>query len=180
MRRLADELIDTSRPLLFENWKSAPRKLKIAVKWTNGNGFDRLKPRCDKEILSKALLHNTLWFDRLRENDGVRDVLTHQPHILQIGPQGTAKSRGMPINWRITATLTQGMPGDNFRHRQLLPILLDCIDGACNFMKLLCQSVGLGDGYQPGDSRFLIGYVNDGVGFWPPISGQRDSFPIMD
>lgn len=180
LRRLPDDLVDASRPCLFEHWQSAPRQLKSAVSAANDNKLQMHKPRCDLGILSDALLNHTAWFDRLRNTDGVRDVLTHKPHILQIGAQGSQDPDGAPVNWRMTATLTQGLPGKDWRHMDLFPLLLECIDGACDFMKLFCQSVGLGGCYQRGDCLFLTGSDNDSVGFWPPIFGQREGFPIMD
>jgi hypothetical protein len=39
LRRLADEVIDASRPLLFEKWQSAPRQMKVAKRHAEDGKF---------------------------------------------------------------------------------------------------------------------------------------------
>lgn len=180
LRRLADELINSSRPFLFEHWKSAPREMKRAVLSARDDKLKHLNPICDLDVLTEALLKHTSWLDRLRDVEGIRDILAHRPHILQVSAHGSGKPDEASINWRITAHLHQGTPGNDFRHIDLFSALIECIDDACIFMEHLCISVGLGDGYQQGDYLMLTGQDNDIVGFWPPVQGTRTEFPLMD
>ena len=180
LRRLADELIDTSRPFLFEHWKSAPRMMKVAVSSARDDKLKLLNPICDVDVLTKALLEHTSWLDRLRDVGGIRDILAHRPHYLQLGAHGLRNPDETSINWRITALLSQWNRGKGFRHIDLFPALIECIDDVCIFMEHLCISVGLDNGYQQGDYLMLSGQDNDIVGFWPPIQGTRTEFPLMD
>ena len=179
LRRLADELVDASRPFLFEHWHSAPQKMKSAVPWARDNRLRELNPICDLDVLTEALLNHTAWFDRLRNVDGIRDILTHKPHILQVGAQGSRRPDEASTNWRVTAHLTQMEKGGNLKTTDLFPALLECIDHACVFMQHLCASVKLGGGYRQGDYLMLTGSDNDIVGCWPQVGGSREEFPLM-
>lgn len=176
LRRLADELIDASRPFLFKDWHSAPRQLAVAVSKARDGTLAKAKPICDFDILTDALQNHTSWLDRLREK-GIRDILIHKEHILQVGARGTKQPNEVDINWRISASLVQGRPGA-LHIIDLFPALVDCIAGACRFMDRLYCSVSPTDGYQKGDVLFLTGSDNDIVGFWPPILETRTEFPL--
>lgn len=177
LRRLADELIDASRPFLFKDWQSAPRRLTVAVSKARDGTLVEAKPICDLDILADALLNHTSWLDQLRKDEGIRDILIHKEHILQVGAQGTRRPEEVEFDWRISATLVQGRPGA-LHTIDLFPALVDCIAGACRFMDRLYRSVSPTDGYQQGDVLFLTGSSNDIVGFWPPILETRTEFPL--
>lgn len=179
LRRLADELIDTSRPFLFKHWQSAPRKLAVAVSKARDGTLIGVNPICNLEIFTDALLNNTAWLDRLRENKGIRDIIIHKEHILQVSAQGSKSPEDVNFNWRISASLVQGSPGA-LHTVDLFPALVDCITGACGFMDRLYRSVSPTDCYQRGDVLFLTGSSNDIVGFWPPIFETRTEFPLTD
>jgi hypothetical protein len=177
LRRLADELIDASRPFLFEHWQSAPRKLAAAVLKARDGSLVNAKPICNIEILIDALQNHTSWLDRLRENNGIRDILIHKEHILQVGARGSKRPEEIDINWQISANLVQGRPGA-LHTIDLFPALVECIAGACLFMDRLYRSVIPTDSYQQGDVLFLTGSSNNIVGFWPSILAKRTKFPL--
>lgn len=177
LRRLADELIDASRPFLFKDWQSAPRKLATAVLKARDGTLFKANPTCDLEIFTDALLNHTLWLDQLRQNEGIRDTLIHKEHILQVGAQGSKSLEEVDFNWKISATLVQGRPGA-LHTTDLFPALANCIAGACRFMDRLYASVSSTDAYQQSDVLFLTGSDVDIVGFWPPILGTRTEFPL--
>jgi len=179
LRRLADELIDASRPLLFKHWQSAPRKLAVAISKARDGTLAEAHPICDFDLLTDALQNHTAWLSRLREDKGIRDILIHKEHILQVGAQGSKSPEDVKFNWKITASLLQGRPGAT-HSIDLFPALIDCIDGACLFMDRLYRSVSPIDEYQKGDVLFLTGADNDAVGFWPPILGTRTEFPLTE
>jgi len=179
LRRLADELIDASRPFLLKHWQSAPRKLAAAVSKARDSTLVDAIPICDFEILIDALQNHTSWLDRLREDKGIRDILIHKEHILQVGARGSKQLDEIDFNWRISASLVQGKPGA-LHIIDLFPALLDCIAGACGFMDRLYSSVSPVDSYQQGDVLFLTGSDNDIVGFWPPIDEIQTEFPLTD
>ena len=180
LRRLADELINASCPFLFEDWKSAPGNMKKAILSARKDKLKQFSPICNLDILNDALCNYTNWFEILIADDGIRDILIHKPHILQIAGQGSGKP-GKPMNWRATADLTR-MSGlnHNLVTVDLFPYLVKCIDGACKFMERLCLSVGLASGYKREGFIFFTGQDNDVVGLWPPIEGSRLEFPIME
>jgi len=186
LRRLADELINASRPFLFEHWQSAPQEMKKAIPAASEGKLIHLKPICNLEVLTDALLNHTGWFDKLRANEGIRDILVHRPHIFHVSAQGTQKKEDEDINWSVTAHLTRNIGKENkLKSIDILRSLIECIDEACQFMKLFCISAGLDDGYQKerfqqGGFMMLTGQDNDIVGFWPPIDGSRSEFPILD
>lgn len=176
LRRLPDELINTSRPFLFEHWKSAPREMKNAIPSAREGKLNKLNPICDLDILNDALCNCTDWFESLRAEKGIRDILIHRPHILQVGGAGS----GNPTNWRVFSDLVL-LNKDSEHKIDLIKSLLECIDGVCKFMECLCVSVDLSGGYYQQDNFiFLNGQDNDIVGFWPPIKGIRTEFPIMN
>lgn len=179
LRRLADELINASRPFLFEHWHSAPRTMPTAVSKARDGTLVEAKPICDFALLTDALDCHTSWLNDLRKEDGIRDILIHKEHIFQVGAQGSKAPEETEVNWRITAHLTRGTPGA-LRVIDLFPAILDCIAGACEFMDCLCRCVHLDGGFDQGDVLFLTGSDNDIVGFWPPIGGTRTEFPLLD
>ena len=168
MRRLADDLMNSSCPLLFSHLDSAPRELKVAIAMVKKGKLDSAGPICDTSILCDALLNHTSWLDRLREEDGIRDILVHKPHILQVGPLGTKELGAEKFLWKIEAHLVRGNPLA-LKIINLFPALLECIAGACKFMELLYRSIAIVDDYQQGDAFFLTGSDVDIVAFWPPI-----------
>lgn len=177
LRRLANELIDASRPFLFKDWQSAPRSLAVAVSQARDGKLAKAKPICDLDILTDALQNHTSWLDQLRKDKGIRDILIHKEHILQVGASGSKQIDEVDFNWRINACLVQGRPGALHRI-DLFPALIDCIAGACRFMDKLYRSVSPTDGYQNGDALSLTGSDNDIVGFWPPVLGTGTGFPL--
>jgi hypothetical protein len=177
LRRLGDELMDASRPFLFKDWKSAPQKLTSAVSKARDGTLARTKPICDFDILSDALLNHTGWLDQLRRNNGIRDIVVHQAHVLSVGSQGSKRSDDTEFQWRVSAQLATLAPGVP-HNIDLFPALADCIAGVCRFMdRLYCCATPL-DQYQKGDLLFLTGSDNDVVGFWPPIHEEKTDFPM--
>jgi hypothetical protein len=181
LRRLADEVLDASRPLLFEHWHSAPRQMKVAKAQAAQEKLRDLKPICDVDVLTDALKNYTKWFEQLGQDDGLRDIV-HKPHVLQISPQGTSSPGQDGVDWRIVAHLVrdQPKPGGGLSVIDLFPELLRCVDGACVFMSRFVEAVGSLRGYEQGDFVFLTGNVNDTIGCWPPIIGSRTRFPLTD
>lgn len=181
LRRLADDLIFTSRPFLFENLKSAPWNLKDAIKMFRDDKLDGVKPICNIDMLSDTLQNYTAWHDQLRKKDGIRDILVHNAHILQVNAQATQDPGEVEKNWKITALLLchkQEIPG-GLRVIDLFTSLMDCIAGACRFMDRLYCCVSPLDSYQYRDILFLTGSDNDIVAFWPSITGTKTEFPLM-
>lgn len=183
LRRLGDELIDASRPILFEDWKSAPRKMKKMIALANKGDFSQLKfsHTCDQAQFEDAIINNTDWFRKLREINGVRDILIHKPHILQIGGQGSTPDGESETKWMTTAELTEtDEKGDMLASTDLLPFLVECLDDLCAFLTKFCLSVNLEEGYKNSDALLLTGEDHDIVGFWPPINGNRTEFPLPE
>lgn len=182
LRRLTDELLDASRPFLFEHWHSAPRQMKGAKTQAAQGNLQDLKPICDLRVLNDALTNRTGWFEQLRQDDGLRDILVHKPHVLQVSAQGKSQTGQNDIEWRLTAHLVREQPktGAGVSVIDLFPALLECVDGACIFMERLVASVGSLRGYGQGDFKFLSGRASDTVGCWPPIVGSRTRFPLED
>lgn len=167
LRRLADQLIDASRPILFEQWQSAPREMKKAISMAESDSLRALGPRCRLDLLQEALLQCTGWFEQLRKDEGVRDILVHKDHILRVGGQGFRAQTDKETTWRVSAQLIRQRRG-GLVTTELFDVLRECLCGACEFMEQLCRSVGLAGGYGRGDLLFLTGDDGDVVGFWPP------------
>jgi hypothetical protein len=166
LRRLADQLIDASRPVLFEKWQSAPRALKTAISMAQSDSLSALGPRVSLGLLNEALLHRTGWFEQLRKDEGIRDILVHKDHILLVSGQGSRAPTDSKTNWRVSAQLTRRR-GSEVVTIELFDVLRECLRGACDFMEQLCLSVGMVSGYKRGDWLFLTGVDSDTVGFWP-------------
>lgn len=171
LRRLADDLVLALRPALFADHNSAPDKLATLVVWQDKGRLDEPGPICNLDVLDQALRDHTSWLFKLRgkEREGIRDILNHSPH--QLAVRGTKAGKGP---WKIEVQLTD----ERERRHDLLPILVECVDGLCSLMTLLCQAIGVLKGYTEWDHIVLSGLDNDAVGFWPPISGERPSLPM--
>jgi hypothetical protein len=183
LRRLADELIDASRPILFNNWKSAPREMKKAIQFAREDKLKRLNPICNIDILINALINHTRWFSRLREENGIRDIIIHKPHTLQISSEGIKNEENDTWTRRISAHLVRY--DKNIIAIDLLDTLFNCIDESCKFMELLCCSVGHIHGYEEDSFAWsgcllMTGMDNDIVGIWPPLVSKRTEFPLME
>jgi len=107
LRRLADQFMDATRPLLFESWKSAPRALKTAIASARSGSLANLKPRCDLDLLVAILLHDVQWFEDLRQEDGIRDILVHKEHLLQVGTPGSRSEGDEGWTWSVTVHLVR-------------------------------------------------------------------------
>lgn len=90
LRRLADDLIDASRPLLFEKWQSAPRQLETSIAANRKGELTNFDPICRFDILQDLIANKTAWFEALRQEDGLRDILIHQPHYISVSPAGSS------------------------------------------------------------------------------------------
>jgi len=184
LRRLADELINASRPFLFNHWQSAPREMKKAIPASKEGELEKLSPICDLDILQNALENHTSWLDKLRADQGVRNILVHRPHTLNIHHSGSKKNYEDRVNWRVSADLMQYRKGKP-KVTELFSCLVECVDEACKFMELLCMCVNLEGSYNRNKSWssgliFITGKDNDIVGFWPPVGCRREEFPILD
>ena len=177
LRRLADDIMDSLRPALFEHWHSAPSQLKTALVLAEAGKLHSLKPYCDADELSAALVTNSAWLRRLRKEDGVRDTLIHWPHLLQIRPQGAKPAFSELTSWQISASLIV-QTRDGIRAKNLFPILLECLAGACGLMTSISRLLPGADGFGRRDVLLLTGHHNDIVGFWPRIGGGQHEFPL--
>lgn len=174
LRRLADHMIDATRPILFTDWQSAPRLMKVAVAAAKAGKLVSLKPVCDLTRLEDALINRTQWFDNLRQEDGIRDILVHKEHIFQVGGQGRQILGNSETAWGVTAHLTRVKAGE-VKVVDALPALRDCIVGLCDFLEYLYRAVGIGENYERGDLLALTGDDGDVTGFWPSITKAAHS-----
>ncbi len=179
LRRLADDVMGSVRPVLFEHWRSAPSELKKAEALAEAGRIHSLKPYCDPELLTAELIANSVWLQRLRKEGGIRDTLIHWPHLLKVGPYGTKPPDTESYSWHISASL-QVQASEGLRIVELFPVLLECLAGACKFMASICRLIGGMDNYDRGDYMFLTGNDNDIVGFWPAIAGGQHAFPFRE
>ena len=169
LRRLADQIADATRPVLFRDWQSAPRQLKTAIAAAKGGTLNNLQPTCDVGRLTAALLSRTRWFEDLRQEEGVRDILVHKDHTFRVGAQGSKLPMEDCVNWRVSADLIR-WKGGKLQYVDVLPVLRNCLKGACEFMEELCICVGMGSRYERGDLIFLTGDDEDSTAFWPAIA----------
>jgi len=174
LRRLADQLIDATRPLLFEDWQSAPRAMKTAITSARSGTLAKLKPRCDVARLEATLQDKVQWFEDLRQDDGIRDILVHKEHLLQVGTPASRNEGNEDWTWSVTAQLVRIGP-KGVRTVDVLPVLRRCVEGACDFMEGLLVATRIGSEYDRGDLLFLTGRDTDVTGFWPAIDAVVDS-----
>lgn len=178
LRRLGDELITASGPFLFQHWKSAPKKLMDAAdKARKGTLAKNTKPICDFDVLNDALQNHTGWLAQLRQANGIRDILVHWPHFLQINSLGTREPNESETRWRVVAQLYTIRPGE-IPAIDLFPKLIECVSGACRFMDRLYRCATPIDQYEQRDLLYLTGSDNDIVGFWPSVQDVLTEFPL--
>ena len=171
LRRLADQFLDATRPLLFEDWKSAPRAMKTAIASARTGSLSKLKPRCDLDRLVAALMNEVEWFEDLRQEDGIRDILVHKAHLLQVGTPGSRSEGDEDWTWTVTAQLVR-IGAKGVQTVDVLPVLRKCMAGLCLFMEEFLGATGIGTEYARGDLLYLTGRDVDVTGFWPPIDEQ--------
>jgi hypothetical protein len=178
LRRLPDDIMATLAPILYRALKSAPRNLKRTVELAKRGQLHKLNPVCDADELSSKIIAHSTWLQMLREEDGIRDALVHQPHILQVGSHGQKELGAEKYDWRVDAHLMlrtkQGV-----RAVSLFPILLKCLSGACELMTALTSLIGGVTTYSRSDAVMLTGHDNDAVAFWPSIAPINHVFPLL-
>lgn len=168
LRRLPDQLIDSTRPLLFEDWRSAPGQMKTAIAFANSNSILKLKARCNIEPLHRALQSNAQWFEALRQEEGVRDILVHKDHIFRVSSAGTKLDSSVNWSWRVTADLTR-FRKDEVWNVDVIPVLRSCLAGLCDFMESIFCCFRPEGTYETSDALLLTGRDDDATAFWPPI-----------
>src|SRR5262245_21597012 len=138
-------------------WQSAPRLMKVAKRQAACAELQHLKPICNLEVLTDAFTSHTAWFEQLRQDDGLRDILVHKPHVLQIAPEGTSSPGQDGVDWRIVAHLVRHQPklAGGLSVIDLFPELLRCVDGACVFMSRFVAAIGSLRDYEQGDCVLL-------------------------
>ncbi len=171
LRRLADQIMDAARPLLFEDWKSAPRQMKTAVSMARSGRISELQARCNSQRLIDALVSKTAWFDAFRQEDGVRDILVHKEHFLSVGSLGTKPTESADYSWRVTVDLMRVKNGE-IANLDIMPVLRTCLEGLCDFMEAVYLSLNEGGDYAIGDTVFVTGNDDDVTAFWPSIERQ--------
>ena len=179
LRRLADELVDASRPFLFTHFDSAPKNMKGAVELARKGHLNRAGPRCDPTLLTDLLLNNTEWWANLRKDNGIRDILVHKPHLLTVSGAGS-REPGKEWRYRLDASLTY-WTRTGITSVEVFAALRECIAGACDFMTGLyvCAVPAPVSKFDMRDALIVLGQDNDAVGFWPPILGDAQLFPMM-
>lgn len=177
LRRLADDITVTLRPVLFGHPDSAPRELKKAIELAKSGALNRANPICGVDPLANVLLNRTAWLDKLRGNGGIRDVLVHLPHILQVGPQGSKCATDEYFKWEISAHLVRGNPG-NIKLVNVFPELRTILAEACLFMDGICGCVDPDGNYDRGDLLFLTGNDRSITEFWSSIDKTGLSPPL--
>ncbi len=168
LRRLADRITITTRPLLFRRYKSAPREYKNLTKLVDGTGLSKLDPICDVEELQKVIREHSGWFDALcgispAGKKGLRDALEHR---------GTAlwPSMGQTGTERPTYEMSlQSGAGDVERRQDVLEFIQECNAELCTLMSGLCRAAEQAGAYESRDAFLIIGDDADTTGFWPEI-----------
>ena len=164
LRRLADQIVDATRPLWFEDWGSAPKSMKTAIRAANQGKLKSLKPRCDVDRLSNAFIERTQWFEDLRQEDGVRDILVHKDHVFKV----TLSQHGTKNPWCVEASLTRLIKGE-LVVVDVVPVLRSSLLGLCDFMEEVCLSIASASGFGPSDVLYLTGDHEDITAFWPEL-----------
>lgn len=180
LRRLADDLMGTLRPLLFDHVDSAPRELKTAIQLAQSGKILKAGPRYEPGVLINILLNETDWLSKLREENGIRDTLIHRPHVLLVGATGASNSSSAEIDWRVYAqVVVQAKTGP--KATDIFPLLIDCIEGVCSFMTSITRLIGGMERYENADWMMVLGNDADLIGFWPEIGNSTPrTFPVMD
>ena len=179
LRRLPDDIFRASGPILFEKWGSAPQDLKGAIAKAKEGSLKRLNPICDLERLVTLLTNPLNWYEGLRSNQGIRDIITHYPHTLYVSASGIGLPDGSEISWKVNAQLSTWNEHNGLKVIDIVPQLIECVAGACDFMSEFCSCVGADTNYNDNVGVLrLTGNDADVIGFWPPISGSTAPFPM--
>jgi hypothetical protein len=170
LRRIPDLLVVACRALLFDHWESVPRAFKDWI-----SDPDRLathEPSCNFDVLRKALIDHSAWFNGLRGvspvtgKKGIRDALEHRGVRLLVGKQQAGDMRPC-----FTVEI-DSRAGDVDSRRDILPCIRDSVAGLCLLMAGVHSAIGNGNQYEWGDFLSLAGTDDDIVGYWPQIPAQ--------
>jgi len=167
LRRLPDLLVTACSPLLFEHVQSVPQKYKDWI--VRISDFKSLSPLCDLNVLSKAIVNHSGWFNALRGTSpstgkkGIRDTLEHRPVHFIVTKNQTGKNQP-----RIEVIL-DSRASDVDKHRDILPQITEAVAGLCFLMTGIHSSIGIHNQYEWGDQLMLVGNDQDIVGYWPQI-----------
>ena len=167
LRRIADLLTVACRPILFDDWRSAPQKFKKLV--SPATDLSSLKPICDLGMLQQTIANHSNWFSALRgtspttQKKGVRDALEHRSVRFIV-------NREQVNDDRPTCTVQLSSPDPDVEDIQDLSSLILCMMADfCELMSGVHAATGRGKGYDRHESLVLVGEDDDLVGYWPEI-----------
>lgn len=172
LKRFADYLAMTVRPLLFKKLGSAPGL----------GGFRSLRDpllsaysyplRVDRDEIRHVFAEQTEWFDRLAGHDGgdesefgIRSRIEHRTVVFIAA--GSITSEGT------TAELGYYQPGQPPQPLNLTEELREVIEQMCDFLTQLHVVLKWGDGYEPMDCLVIPGHGEQATTYWPPIDPER-------
>lgn len=164
LRRLADLFSKASRPILFDNWKSAPSEFKKLI--ANSTKGDSYGPLYD---INLALTQHCGWFSKLRAlqgetgKKGIRDAIEHRTVRFLISKHQSGG--GVPkIDIRLYSP-----ERDVDTRQELISELRECMSDFCFFMTEICKAINYFSNYDKWDTLVRPGLDDDYVGFWPEL-----------
>lgn len=167
LRRIPDLLVVACRPLMFDHWQSVPPAFKDWI--SDPDHLANYKPSCNFDILRKALIDHSAWFNELRGvspvtgKKGIRDALEHRGVRLLVGKGQTGDRRP-----RFTVMI-DSRASDVDIHKDIFPHIPDSVGGLCRLMAGIHSAKGIGNQYESGDFLSLMGTDDDIVGYWSQI-----------
>jgi len=179
IRRVADDFCRSLRFVLFEDFDSAPRKLKKLISDSSEDTkLTEIGLVCDIDDLRKILGQYTEWFrdirgmnrDGIPGKKGIRDILDHNPSSIEI-----AHSQTNDQPWE-TQALLRYLPDGNVMPLDLICFIKNLVSQLCEFWTELYKVLPLpqnkyksGANLREGDVLYLIGNTSDITNMWPEI-----------
>ncbi|MCZ6740494.1 MAG: hypothetical protein O7C01_12110 [Actinobacteria bacterium] len=172
LKRFADDLARTIRPLLFLHPASAPggggfRKLRTA--FLPGDTLHDVELRVDSAGMRDLFTERTGWFDYLAQHAtqgdhelGIRTRLEHRTtHIQAFGRISGDQGMRLEIGYY--------QPGQPPQQATLSYELKDNIAQMCDFLSDLHRAIGRGDDYTEMDCHIIPGHGEAATSYWPRI-----------
>ena len=178
LRRLADSLAATLRPLVFGKKGAAPMRYSALQEFcSDPRGFVRLDPLVDPDEFLGAIRSHSRWIGQLRktyidaqgkQQKGVRDVREHHASLLDVGFSITG-NRAYQMSALMAVSPSHQPPGE------ILSMLQSGLADLCALLTAIHRSIWPRGRYTAwdvpvGDCLHLTGDWMHGTGFWPHIS----------
>ena len=171
LRRIMDRFAEAISPVLFRNYRSAPKKLHKLIEKAKKHDLQDLDLICDEQKLLEALENHTNWiikvrgFNEFSDKKGIRDSIEHRTVNLTVSWHG--KSPNTRTELRLFSH-SKDVP-----RVDLINYLTDILKGLCDLWYRIHLSINWSSCYDRWSSFPVRGNDDLVVSLWPSIGSDH-------